>query len=89
MADIANKEAFSDANKIFEIEKRVVDILRKENLTVKESEVFLILFIVKLVECIARTTKGDFTVCLAKIVSRVIKINELGEEELKSHNQPN
>ena len=89
MPDTVNKETFSDANKIFEIEKRVLDILRKENLTVRESEVFLILFIVKLVECIARTTKGDFFVCLAKIVTRVIKINTLEEEELKSHNQPN
>lgn len=89
MPYIDNKEAFSVANKYIDIYKRVVDILCKEKLTVKETEVFLILFIVKLVECIARTTKRDFFVCLAKIVIRVININSLEEEELKSHNQPN
>lgn len=81
MAYLDNKEAFSDANKYIDIYRRVVDILCKEELTVKETEVFLILFIEQLVECIARTTKRDFFVCLAKIVTRVIEINSLEEEE--------
>lgn len=81
MAYLDNKEAFSDANKYIDIYRRVVDILCKEKLTVKETEVFLILFIEQLVECITRTTKRDFCVYLAKIVTRVIEINSLEEEE--------